>query len=212
MPKSCPTCGNSEASIKFFGNFCENCAREKFVARLPRSAEITVCKRCGKIKATGTFVPPNGHNIEAAIKSNFPKLTVHLIDYDNSSAKLDISEETAYGKLSAELTIELTQRKALCEMCYKKACNYYEAVIQLRGNNYKIARFIERITRFFDMNNEFVGEIERTADGPNVYLSNKRLVQAYISKNKLHSTNSFTLSGVKNGRRIYKNTYAIRFE
>ena len=212
MPKFCPTCGNSSDKFKFFGNFCENCAREKFLSKLPKISEILVCKRCGMIKAGGKFVPPSGHNIELAIAPQMGKYAVHLIDYDNESAKLDISEDTEYGRLSAEITIEIKQKKALCEMCYKKACNYYEAVIQLRGNNYKIARFIERITRFFDMNNEFIGKVERDPDGTNLYLSNKRLAQAYISKNRLHSTNSFTLAGVKNGKRIYKNTYAIRYE
>ena len=68
------------------------------------------------------------------------------------------------------------------------------------------------VTRFFDVNNEFVGEVDYNSDGADVYLSNKRLAQAYISKNKMHSTNSYTLSGVKNGKRIYKNTYALRLE
>ncbi len=212
MPKYCPTCGNSSDRVKFFGNFCEDCARAKFLEKLPKIVEIVTCKRCGKIKAGGSFVPPNGNNTELAIKPQIGKYAVHLIDYDANSAKIDVSEETPHGRLAVELTIEIRQKKALCDMCYKKACNYYEAVIQLRGNNYKIARFIERITRFFDMNNEFVGKIERADDGSNVYLSNKRLAQAYISKNRLHSTNSFTLAGVKNGKRIYKNTYAIRYE
>jgi NMD protein affecting ribosome stability and mRNA decay len=212
MPKFCPTCGNSSEGTRFFGNFCENCAKEKFFSRLPKSVEITVCKRCGRIKAGGSFVPPNGHSIELAIKPQMGKHTAHLIDYDNDSAKLDVTDDTEYGKLSVELTVEITQRKALCEMCYKKACDYYEAVIQLRGNNYKIARFIEHITRFFDVNNEFITRIERTDDGPDLYLSNKRLAQAYISKNRLHSTNSYTLAGVRNGKRIFKNTYAIRYE
>ncbi len=174
--------------------------------------QVQVCKRCGKIKANGSFVPPNGNNIEAAIKPQIGRYSVHLIDYDDASAKLDVSEETANGRLAAELAVEIVQKRVLCDMCYKKACNYYEAVMQLRGNNYKIARFIERVTRFFDVNNEFVGELDYNSDGVDVYLSNKRLAQAYISKHKLHSTNSFTLSGVKNGKRIYKNTYAIRLE
>ena len=212
MPKFCPTCGNSGDKAKFFGNFCENCSKEKFLSKLPKIVEIVVCKRCGKIKSGGSFVPPNGRNIEIAIKPQMGKYTVHMIDYDNESTRLDVSDETEFGTLSVETTVQIVQKKALCDMCYKKACNYYEAVIQLRGNNYKIARFIERITRFFDMNNEFITKIDYEADGPNVYLSNKRLAQAYISKNRLHSTNSFTLAGVKNGKRVYKNTYAIRYE
>ena len=212
MPKSCPTCGNSEPKVKFFGNFCENCAKDKFLAKLPKVVQLQVCKRCGKIKANGSFVPPTGSNIELAIKPQIGRYSIHLIDFTDSSARLDVSEETANGKLAVELDVAMEQKKALCDMCYKKACNYYEAVMQLRGNNYKIARFIERVTRFFDVNNEFVGEVDYNSDGADVYLSNKRLAQAYISKNKLHSTNSYTLSGVKNGKRIYKNTYAIRLE
>jgi NMD protein affecting ribosome stability and mRNA decay len=213
MPRFCPTCGNSSDKVRFLGNFCESCAKAKLLSALPKSVDITICKRCGRIKAGKSFAEPSGRNLEVAIRPQFGRCKVHLIDYDDASAMLDVSDDTMHGTLSVETKVEIVQKKALCDVCYKKACNYYEAVIQLRGNGHKISKFIERITRFFDLNNEFVTRIERESSGGyDVYLSSKRLAQAYLSRSGLHSTNSYTLAGVKNGKRIYKNTYAVRYE
>lgn len=213
MPKFCPTCGNSSDVIEFLGNFCINCAREKFKSTLPKSVEISLCKKCGKIKAGKSIVyePINGRSIEMAIRQHFHRYKCHLISYTDKTALVDISDETENGIISAEHELELEFKKTNCDICYKKSCNYHEAVIQLRGNQHKIEKFIERITRYFEINNGFVTKIEEDPNGINLYLSSKSLAGAFISRLKLHPNTSYTLSGVKNGKRVYKNTYAIRY-
>ncbi len=212
MPKYCPTCGNSSEKSRFFGNFCESCTKEKFSKGLPLIISISRCKRCGKIKAGGSYADPTTRNLEIAIGQQFGKNRVYLIEYEGSRAKLEVSFDTDHGTIAANHEVEIAYKKVLCEMCYKKACNYHEAVIQLRGNNHRINRFIEKVSRYFDLNNEFISKIEQADNGMDVYVSNKRMAAGLISKMKLHPTTSFTLAGVKNGKRIYKNTYALHFE
>ncbi len=212
MPKYCPTCGNSSDKIAFYGNFCSACTKEKFSNGLQPGVEILFCKRCGRIKAGGAFASMSGKNLELAIKPTFRKYVVHLLDYSKDKAKIEVSEETAFGPLAVDHDIELTYKKALCDICYKKACNYHEAVVQLRGNSHRIKKFMESISRYFDAHNEFVCRIEQADNGMDMYMSNKRLTAAFISRSKIHPTVSFTLAGVRNGKKLYKNTYAIHFD
>ena len=211
MPKYCPTCGNSSEKFRFFGNFCESCTKRKFSKGLPIIIEISRCKRCGKIKAGGSYVEPTTRSLEIAIGQQFGKNKVYLIKYEGNKAWLDVSSDTEYGTIATDHEVEIAYKKILCEMCYKKACNYHEAVIQLRGNPHRIGKFIEKISRYFDFNNEFISKLESADNGMDVYVSNKRMAAGFISRLKLHPTTSFTLAGVKNGKRIYKNTYALHF-
>lgn len=212
MPKFCPTCGNSSDKVTFYGNFCENCTNKKFDSGLPAQVEIVRCKRCGKIKAFGLFVEPGKRSVEEAIRQYLNKYAVTLIGTDDKSAKVYITDDTQNGPVMVEHRFEIEYKKTLCEMCYKKACNYHEAVIQLRGSDRaKIEHFVESITRFFDNNHEFVAKVEESSDGLDMFMSNKRLTSAFMSSRKLKPTMSYTLAGLKNGKKVYKNTYALRF-
>lgn len=211
MPKFCPTCGNSSDKTRFYGNFCEDCTKRKFSEHIKDKVEIIRCKRCGRIRARGVFVPPNGMNLADAIKQHYKGRDVKLIDYSEDSAQIDLSEATENGTVTVQHNIGLDYRKQLCDVCYKKACNYHEAVIQLRGSPDRIESFMEKLTKFFEVHDQFISKIETAEHGLNVYLSSKSLAGAFITRMKLHPETSYTLAGVKNGKRVYKNTYAIRY-
>jgi len=212
MPKYCPTCGNSSDKMLFYGNFCESCTKEKFSKTLVKEVQITACKRCGRIKAAGAYVPLSYNNLEIAVEQSMGKYKVRLLSYENNAAKVEVSDTTEYGPISVEHELGVTYKRILCETCYKKACMYHEAVIQLRGNPQKIEKFQDKISRYFDARNEFVTKVEQSDHGVDMYMSSKRMVTQFISRLGLKPTTSFTLTGVKNGKRIYKNTYALRFE
>ncbi len=210
MPKYCPTCGNSSDKVRFYGNFCEDCTKRKFSEDLIESAEVIRCKRCGRIKSRGVFVPPNGQNLAAAIKQVFKHKDVKLIDYSEDSALIDLSSLTDNGTVNIEHRIKLMYKKVLCDVCYKKACNYHEALMQLRGNPDKIEKIMQRLTKYYEIHDQFISKIETADGGLDVYLSSKALAKLFVMKQRLHPETSFTLAGVKNGQRVYKNTYAIR--
>jgi NMD protein affecting ribosome stability and mRNA decay len=211
MPKYCPTCGNSSDKVRFYGNFCEECTKRKFSEDLKGDAEIIRCKRCGRIKAHGIFVPPNGKNLADAIKQGFKHKDITLIDYSEDSALVDLSELTDNGTVNVEHTIKLSYQKVLCDVCYKKACNYHEATMQLRGNPDKIEKLMQRLTKYYEIHDQFISKIEEADGGLDVYLSSKSLANLFIMKHRLKPETSYTLAGVKQGKRVYKNTYALRF-
>src|SRR5271156_463770 len=108
MPKYCPTCGNSSDKVRFYGNFCEDCTKRKFSEDLKSDSEIIRCKRCGRIKSRGVFVPPNGKNLADTIKQGFKHKEITLIDYSEDSALVDMSELTENGTVNVEHNIKLT--------------------------------------------------------------------------------------------------------
>ncbi|MDE1851933.1 MAG: hypothetical protein KGH69_04580 [Candidatus Micrarchaeota archaeon] len=209
MPKSCPTCSRTSNDAKFFGSFCEYCARDKLSARLANEVEVTWCKRCMRIKGKEGFVAPTGRNFETVMGSRFRGYSIHLVKLNRNSVVLDIAEETADGQLSVEKEVGIKYSKTLCDMCYKKSSDYYEAVVQLRGNPSKVERLAASLERYFERRNQFVSKIEREDNGLNVYLSDKRMASEFMSNKRLKPTMSYTLAGIKSGRKIYKNTYAL---
>lgn len=129
MPKYCPTCGNSSDNTEFYGNFCAECTRQKLLKSLPTEVEVQACKRCGKIRAGSRDLPPDSRGIELALRQALGKYTVHLSGMDGEIARVSVTCDTEYGPVSAEQEMRLDYKKRLCETCYKKACNYHEAVV-----------------------------------------------------------------------------------
>ena len=86
-----------------------------------------------------------------------------------------------------------------------------EIVKDVVENPDKIEKFMQKLTKFFEMNNEFISKIESADNGLDVYVSSKALCNTLMSSMELHPNKSFTLAGVKNGKRVYKNTYALHY-
>ncbi len=209
MPRYCPTCNRSEADVKFYGNFCEICAGEKLSAELIDKVEIQKCKECQRIRVKGRFITENRTNLEEALQQSFKKNHVHLIDYDAKEAIVKVSVEGPEGKLTVDRKIKLKYGKTLCDRCYKVKCEYYEAVLQLRGDKNRIEKVVRHVKALFERNNEFISKMESKDGGIDVYLSSKRLATEFVAYYKLYPKMSYTLAGVKNGKKQYKNTYAI---
>ena len=209
MPRYCPTCNRSEADVKFYGNFCEICAGEKLSEGLIDKVEIQKCKECQRIRVKGRFIGEDRTNLEEALQQNFKRNHVHLVDYDAKDAIVKISVEGPEGKLTVDRKIKLKYIKTLCDRCYKVKCEYYEAVLQLRGDKSRIEKVVRHVKALFERNNEFISKMESKDGGIDVYLSSKRLATEFVAYYKLYPKMSYTLAGVKNGKKQYKNTYAI---
>jgi NMD protein affecting ribosome stability and mRNA decay len=209
MPRYCPTCNRSEAEVKFYGNFCEICAGEKLSEDLKSSVELERCKECGRIRVKGRFIGENRSNLEEGIQQQFKKNHVHVVSYDAKEALARISIDGPEGKLTIDKTIKLKYIKKLCDRCYKIKCEYYEALFQLRGDKSRIEKVIRHAKALFERNNEFISKMESKDGGIDLYLSNKKLASEFVAYYKLYPKMSYTLAGVKFGKKQYKNIYAI---
>ena len=212
MPKYCPTCNRSSADCHFYGDFCEFCARDRFGLKLDEAIEITRCKKCGKIRVVGDFVLPTEQNIEDAVKRRFSKYALTLLRVERSgNVVVELIDERNRSQVKIEKEIKVDYKKTLCESCYKRLSDYYEAVVQVRGNEQRGIRIMKKIKEYFERRGEFISKVKRVDNGYDVFVSNKRMASQFMSFMKLHPVVSYTLTGVKNGKKIYKNTYAIHY-
>ncbi len=211
MPKRCPICNRSSAEIAFCGEFCRSCTEEKLLKKLPGEVEITVCKRCERVRCKGHFVDPSIENIQAAVEQQFKGYKIKFRIADETTAKIDVTEYKPDYSITVTKQIPVITKYAMCDSCNKRAGSYYEAVFQLRGPDLeRMERFIERLTRYFEVRNEFIAHVKEADNGLDVYVSNKKLAAEYIRSHKLVAVTSYTLYGLKNGKKVYRHTYAIR--
>ncbi len=212
MPKKCPSCGRTSTEIQFYGQFCKKCTEKELLETTPALAEVILCKNCGKIRLQGRFVKDTGQNIQDVLQAQFKNYEVKLIDYDPEKSTADIyfSKQVNGRNVSVEVKLQLMYKKTLCENCNRRAGSYYEAVMQLRGNHERMERFIERVGRYFEKRGEFIAKVKEADKGFDVYLSNKKLAASFISSHHLESTNSYTLYGMKNGKKVFRHTHSIR--
>ncbi|MGC8662378.1 MAG: NMD3-related protein [Candidatus Micrarchaeia archaeon] len=211
MPKHCPICNRSSDDFKFYGEFCEVCTREKVSKDIPNTVRVEKCKVCKKIRLGNSFVEPSMPSIEEELRHELPQFEISLKDYniDTSIADVELATYIHNERLVLEKKISIKYIKTICRQCMRRLGGYFEAVFQLRGDPEKIKIFKESVKNFFESNNEFVVKEEDASGGMNIYLSNKKLAASYLNMFKVHFVRSFTLHTVKNGKKIYRNTYSI---
>lgn len=211
MPKRCPLCGNSSVDTRFYGEFCAPCTEKKMLEKLPDEIDLTICHRCGLIKSKGAFRKQSTETIEDAISQVLRGYEVKLVGIGEDEMELDISEDRNEFTVTVRKKVQVNWKKSLCERCNRIAGSYYEAVIQIRGSDMdKIERFIKRVTRYFERRGEFVTKVKEADNGLDLYLSNKKLAAAYLSSHDIKNVASYTLYGLKHGRKVYRHTYAVR--
>ncbi len=212
MPKRCPLCNKSSADIRFYGEFCEDCVKKKLLDKLPEEISLTVCKRCGMIKAKGAFKEQTTEAVDEALAQELRNYTIRLADIvDEDTMNLDITEVRPEYSITVEKKMPIKWKRSMCERCNRIAGSYYEAVIQLRGTNMeKMEKFIDKITKYFERKNEFITRVREADNGLDVYLSNKKLTSAYLSRNNIQAVTSYTLYGLRQGKKVYRHTYAVR--
>ncbi len=209
MPRHCATCDRSDKDFKFYGGFCEVCASKRLHDKLPKLVEVERCKRCGRVWVSGRFVPAGPQAIADAIAQKLKGYVIQLIDYDEHNALLDVTDPEHEPGLSAEKEVELKMKTRTCDDCYKLASGYWEAQIQLRGQSDRVERMAQRMSRYISKSSAFISKTEDVDTGKNLFVSSKTVASAMISHMQLHATTSFTLYGIKSGKRVFRNTYAI---
>jgi len=209
--KHCPICNSSSADVRFYGEFCEKCSSDKLREKLPSEVEVFRCRVCGKIRTKEGELEEDKKSLLLVIQQRLVKYKVRLISYADEKAVIDVVDQKGEQPLATEKEVAIKYRKMTCESCYKKIGGYYEAVLQLRGDDERIARFMEKFERYNESRHQFIAKTEKVDNGYDVYVSSKAVASAYISEKNLTATTSYTLSGLnKSGKKVYKNTYAIR--
>jgi len=231
----CPKCGGASKT----GDICEACkvADIEWFTYEPRVI-ITRCPKCDALHDQNMWVDDTRDREELeyeAVESTIrfyrdaerPEIAISLRENSNNRtfATIDLSC-TLYGvSCAATITIEIIWRSEACTRCTRQFGNYYEGIVQLRADGRKAtpaeqdeARKIAIATEQA-MNEEgdrlsFIVDMEDTREGLDIIVGSKAIgeqISRDITK-KMGGRYSFhpTLVGEKEGKRLYRVTYAIR--
>jgi len=231
----CPKCGGSSKT----GEICGICRADdiEWFTYEPRIF-ITRCPKCDALHDQNMWVDDTREREELEYEAvtnairfyrdaKEPEVAISLTENSNNRtfATIDLSC-TLYGVLcAATITIEIIWRSEACTRCARQFGNYYEGIVQLRAEGRKAtpaeqdeARKIA-ITTEQAMNEEgdrlsFIVAMEDTREGLDITIGSKAIgeqisrdiVKKMGGRYSLHPT----LIGEKEGKRLYRVTYAVR--
>ncbi len=186
--------------------------------KIPESLALIYCKRCGRIKSPEGYRPPDKESLAGAIEHQLHhlKLQVTVRSFDLEKKDKVVSVEYKFpvdgDYVFIDVDTPVTMDHQICLDDYRKSSGYYEAIIQLRGNKERIERMVVKITKFLDARGAFIGKIEETDAGIDLYTSDKSLTGKFFLFYKLKTKKSYTLYSIRKGKEIYRHTYLLRLD
>ncbi|MCL5680060.1 MAG: 60S ribosomal export protein NMD3 [Candidatus Marsarchaeota archaeon] len=214
MIRYCPTCNRSSDEARFIGEFCEFCVADKIRATLPEVITIRRCRVCGSIRDSKGFTENTEESMTDAISQQFHmpncKIRIKEMDEPRRRALLFFTCELNEGIVHFTYDVALKFTKEMCPSCYRKSAGYYEAIVQIRGSQSNVAKFLESFTRFLAKGNAFISKTVEMGNGVDMYVSDKKLVTGYFMLHKtLKPKVSYKLYGVKKGKKLYRHIYSL---
>lgn len=245
----CAICGISEDP--FVDNLCETCYKKEkpLDVETIKQIEVEICSSCGTMRIQGKrFEPEDFTNIEEAIREIVKGIILEKLRIDGSykhDYSDDIDEEkinykrlkrfnvattiTAkpleeFGEFTAILDTKVNISRMTCDTCSKYKAGYFEAILQVRGENRQItekeeARLEELINiimkKYEGSRMAYILEYDIDKKGITAKISTKMLAEelarAIKQKTAGKSTTAYELkTKARDGTDVYQNTYLVR--
>jgi len=200
----CVECGKDSDNV-----LCQNCQRKRELFKI-KDFSLNECIRCGSYYYNGW-----DKNLQKKIKEAVEK----NIETNNTINDIDINFKKAGSRISVSIKAEgyignakkeekkiffVNLKSKKCDDCVMKLGGYYEAVVQVRGENKeKIMQRVKDLTVGF--------EVEQLKEGYNIKLTKKADGKNIINRLKdCDVKRSFKLVGKKNGKDLCRNYYSIK--
>ncbi len=204
----CIKCGIEKGKKPFIGVFCADCYN--FPIKKPKPITIEKCKRCGRYKIKGEWKKLSEEKLEdflgSRVRAEFDEFQ---IDIKRKKAILIFYVE-GY-KTERKINYDVEIKTVLCRDCSRLSAGYFEAIIQLRGNPLKIEKKADYIIKQIYKKGAFVAKIEEKKEGLDLYVSSSKKALEVIKENGYTHKISRKLHGLKEGKRVYRTTIALRF-
>lgn len=202
----CPKCGKSDKEIRFMEAFCVDCYQ--YNIRIP-AINIEECKKCGKIKFRGEWQLLNKKKFEKYVTSKC-RGDFSSVTYDSKKNVLIFTISKNNNEISIEKNFEPKRKISLCPECSRKAAGYFEAIIQLRGNEYEVKKH-QRILSDLLRRETFLSKVDEKKEGVDLYVGNSKTALRIINEMKLQTLMTKKLMGMREGKKYYRTTFLIRF-
>jgi NMD protein affecting ribosome stability and mRNA decay len=213
MEISCPTCGRSSNGIHFIGQFCRQCTIGKLRKHTDPNASVEICKFCWKIKNGLDYRHLNKESLGFAIRQSMKQkdCEIKVLSFDDEKSELMLTYNVNDEKVSFPMQIPVKRDYLMCPKCSRMKSGYYEALVQIRGDPHSSKRTLDALERFIKRREGFFSKVMEDENGYDVYISDKTATSAFFLKHRLKPKRSYTLSGMKKGKKLYRNIYSIKF-
>lgn len=226
----CPKCGKQ--TEEFFESVCEDCFRAEITLLEPRDLDVSlgVCTHCGTC-----FKGNERTSIEVVVEDSVRRAIGKKYGYGSAivikELKTELNEngrrarvflvaQAEIGGLKIEEQEEITVilKRETCERCSRIAGGYYVGIVQIRADG-RIPTDDELVTAeeiaYSSLGEEdFVSKEQMLKEGLDIYVSSaeygRRISRAIVKKLGGSFSESQKLYGRKDGRDIYRVTFAVR--
>ncbi len=202
----CPKCGKDSDTKEFVEAFCIDCY--KFNVKLPKGIKVEVCKRCNSMMLQGVW--------QQLHRSKISEYVIEKCKGDFVNAECDIDTgickfifEKNGKQATVERTVDIEKIVNICPNCTRSSGGYYEAIVQIRGEHDKVGKEASRIEHALSRRT-FVSKIEEKHEGLDLFVGSSKEAAAILYKFNLKPAISRSLFGRKDGKCIYRVTYAVR--
>lgn len=224
--KFCPGCGKKTNDL--IEGICSECYHKKNeIVNLPKEIKIDACWRCNNLKHKGKW-----KNI--ILEKLLEEKILDVLEVEGKIKKVDIilddpnkkpftvEVEATITKDDVEFvesdTIIVDINKGICDICSRISSGYYQAILQLRGPQNKINPSMEIANEIIENSSSsmaFISKIEEVKNGVDLYLGSKstakKISKVLSERFKTENKSSKTIYGLKDGKKIYRSTYLVKF-
>ena len=202
----CPRCGKTSEEKVFIEAFCVDCY--DFGIRLPKGLKVEVCKRCGRMRLRGEW---QGYDrgkimayVEGKCRGGFSEAR-----YDPDTGICTFTFERGGRKVAVGRPVEVERAITMCPDCNKASGCYFEAIVQLRGEGSRVDKWLDRLEKQLSRKT-FISKIEEMHGGLDLYIGSSKAASGTLQALGLKPVISRKLFGKKDGKKLYRVTYAIR--
>lgn len=205
----CIKCGVKRGTKQFKGLFCVDCYEWKI--EIPKNIRVEKCKRCGRVRIRGEWKRTSEKEISDYLigKIKGERFERGAIDFENKKAILYFLVDDG-EMFRMEKNYPFAVVETICPDCSRKAGGYFEAIIQFRGDRKLYLKIKEKIERML-RKKTFITKQENLKEGIDVYVGSSKETAEVLRELGLKPVLSRKLSGLKEGRRIYRTTFMLRF-
>ena len=231
----CVECGKEGELI---GPLCPECHSKKHVhASLPEFVDVTMCAHCSAHQVDDRWEEVG--SVKEAIEQSVmravivPKdvgvedLQVQLVEKDerNFEARVELVLRSHEHDFRRTLSTTVRLKRGACKECSKQMGSYFEAILQIRGDERVLNRenedevrqqVLDRVDALRSESREiFVSKVERVRGGLDFYFSTApaaRIVARELQDQRCAEyKESTSLWGRREGREVFRVTFLVRF-
>jgi len=207
----CVECGKKG---KTYNGLCIDCyikMHSFFI--IPSQIEITFCRDCDAYKIGGEWKKGDmQREIEEYIKNRIKAGLPYECEIKEN--KVTCIGKFEGRKIKEEKEVEIKEKYKLCPKCSLRKGGYFEAILQIRGKIANEKEIEETIMRNVEEKQSFVSKKEEVKGGIDYYIGSKKAAKKAAQEIKEITGGelkvSSSLIGIKDGKRIYRDTYSIR--